>query len=146
MSSGGIILVRRAQPSDFPYILKIEELCFSDHPWDLEALARYECTVALVSESVAGFLISRTLTPDGMHLAEHEILNLAVHPDHRRRGVATALLNHALARGGEHFLEVRESNSTARKLYTSLHFMEIGRRESYYSNPRESAIVMKRKW
>jgi ribosomal-protein-alanine N-acetyltransferase len=146
MSVAGIIEVRRALPGDFPHILKIEEMCFADHPWDLESLSRYDCTIALAGESIVGFLISRTLTGGSIQPAEHEILNLAVHPEHRRLGVATALLNHELARGGEHFLEVRESNSTARKLYASLDFREIGRREFYYSNPRESAIVMKRKW
>jgi ribosomal-protein-alanine N-acetyltransferase len=44
---------------------------------------------------------------------------------------------------GEIFLEVRESNQTARKFYESIGFQEIGRRRDYYKNPVESGIVMK---
>jgi ribosomal-protein-alanine N-acetyltransferase len=77
--------------------------------------------------------------------AEREILNVAVAPDHRRRGIARALMKHELARGGTFFLEVRESGLPARKLYKSLGFMQVGIRKEYYEFPRESAIVLRRK-
>ena len=73
---------------------------------------------------------------------EFEILNLVVGVAVRRRGIARALLGYALEKGGDWFLEVRESNEPARKLYESMGFVEIGRRRRYYANPSEDAIVM----
>ena len=86
-----------------------------------------------------GFLVARTLAAD-----EREILNLAVAPDFRRKGVARALLDSALQgfRGGV-FLEVRESNGVAQEFYKSLGFKELSKRTGYYDSPPETAIVMK---
>ena len=78
-----------------------------------------------------GFLVARQTAP-----GEREILNLAVDPSQRRRGVARALLQAELGRGkNQWFLEVRESNLGAIRLYQSAGFRVAGRRESYYSNP-----------
>ena len=86
-----------------------------------------------------GFLVARTLAAD-----EHEILNLAVTPDSRRKGVARALLGSALESfHGSVFLEVRESNGVAQAFYKSLGFKELSRRQGYYSSPSEAGIVMK---
>jgi ribosomal-protein-alanine N-acetyltransferase len=88
---------------------------------------------------VLGFLVVRQIAAD-----EREILNLAVDPAERRRGVARKLLENELQRAKTRwFLEVRESNSSAVNLYESAGFHRAGRRESYYSNPTESGIVMK---
>ena len=85
-----------------------------------------------------GFLVVRQIAPD-----EREILNLAVDPAERRRGVAHKLLETELRRAKtQWFLEVRASNSSAIRLYESTGFREAGRRESYYSNPAEPGIVM----
>ncbi|MDX2179443.1 MAG: GNAT family N-acetyltransferase [Bryobacteraceae bacterium] len=75
---------------------------------------------------------------------EFEILNLAVAPEARRRGLARALVADALSLGGRWFLEVRESNAAARALYGSLGFREIGERRAYYNDPPEKAIVLVR--
>ncbi len=88
----------------------------------------------MVAEPEAGFLVWRITGPD-----EYEVLNLAVAPRYRRRGVARALLA-AVICSGKWFLEVRESNTAARRLYASAGFQEIGRRRGYYSNPREDAV------
>jgi ribosomal-protein-alanine N-acetyltransferase len=75
---------------------------------------------------------------------EREILNVAVHPDFRRHRVATGLLRAELARWpGAHFLEVRESNLAARRLYDALGFQSVGARPGYYENPPETGIVMR---
>jgi ribosomal-protein-alanine N-acetyltransferase len=95
--------------------------------------------VAEMEGQIAGFLVSRSV-----HL-EREILNFAVAPEWRRQGVAKALLEHQLARGGTHFLEVRESNVVAQYLYRRFGFQEVGRRPGYYDLPAESAIVMRMK-
>src|SRR5262249_11518023 len=84
-----------------------------------------------------GFLVTRQTAPH-----EHEILNLAVDPAHRRQGIARALLRDALSQANaDWFLEVRESNVPAIALYRSLGFEQVALRPGYYSP--ESGIVMK---
>ena len=91
------------------------------------------------TDAVAGFLASWETGP-----GEREILNLAVAPSARRRGVALRLLEQELERGqGSWFLEVRESNTAAIRLYRTLGFQPAGRREHYYENPPEAGIVMR---
>jgi len=75
---------------------------------------------------------------------EREILNIAIHPDFRRLHIATELLRAELSRWpGVHFLEVRESNAPARRLYEGLGFQAVGARPAYYDNPIETGIVMR---
>lgn len=147
MTGDSRFLVRPAAEADLPRLEEIEHLSFPSQPWDQDLLAKYECLVAASRIQVLGFLSFRTLLrPRDKNQGEFEILNLAVDPAHRRQGIAKALLDHQLARGGVHFLEVRESNNAARKLYEGLGFEVIGTRRDYYRNPEESAIVMKWKW
>jgi ribosomal-protein-alanine N-acetyltransferase len=99
--------------------------------------------VALVAEDarkIVGFLIARALGLDW------EIENIAVDEAVRRRGFGATLvrdfLRLARTRGAACvFLEVRESNQAARKLYQKLGFVPCGRRKSYYNNPLEDAVV-----
>ena len=141
------VSVRQATGVDLARVEAIERLCFPAHPWDQDALATYECLVAVTQAGIVGFLSYRALVRPGEDGGgEFEILNLAIDPGWRRQGVAKALLRHQLARGGEHFLEVRASNTAARKLYECMDFKVIGTRSGYYSNPEETAIVMKWKW
>jgi ribosomal-protein-alanine N-acetyltransferase len=93
-------------------------------------------------EIVAAVLV-RDLPPD-----ECEILQLAIAPLLRRRGMGRSLLRAALERAGRAglrsaFLEVRTGNGAARALYADSGFVEAGRRRMYYSNG-EDAIVMRR--
>jgi ribosomal protein S18 acetylase RimI-like enzyme len=76
------------------------------------------------------------------------VLNLAVAPDARRRGLGGALLRAGIAalrhrRVSEVFLEVREPNRSAQALYLSHGFRPVGQRASYYRNPREDALVLR---
>ena len=78
--------------------------------------------------------------------AEWELENIVVAETARRQGVATRLLGEFVARaraeqGSAVFLEVRESNQSARALYRKAGFTEVGLRKSYYSNPPEDAIL-----
>jgi ribosomal-protein-alanine N-acetyltransferase len=82
-----------------------------------------------------GFLVSRDVA------GESEVLNLATDAAYRRQGIATALL-HSLE-ADDIFLEVRESNSVARKLYEKLGFVAVGTRPEYYDDPVETAVVMR---
>jgi ribosomal-protein-alanine N-acetyltransferase len=138
--------VREGRQADVAEMLAIEQACFPDAPWDAESLNHYDCVVAEIDGAVRGFLISRELTPrgDGFE-GEREILNVAVDPNWRRQGIASALLEHEIARGRTLFLEVRNSNMAAQSLYKSHRFAEIGRRDNYYQSPNETAIVMRLK-
>ena len=82
-----------------------------------------------------------------MVFEEIRFLNLAIHPEFRRRGLATLLIGEAIRLGREEgccrgMLEVRESNHAAKKLYESFHFQSYATRKSYYTNPTEDAILM----
>jgi len=90
--------------------------------------------------SIVGFLVARHLAP------EWELENVVVDTTARRRGLGTELLEALLAAARQTgsqsvFLEVRESNLSARKLYEKMHFEQSGRRKAYYSNPGEDAIL-----
>ncbi len=79
---------------------------------------------------------------------EGEILNLAVAPGGRRKGLGRSLVEAILGvlkdRDVSHiYLEVRESNAPARALYAAQGFREVGRRKAYYRRPVEDAIVLR---
>ena len=79
------------------------------------------------------------------------MMNIAVHPDYRKQGIATNLINilvKELTQRGSHslMLEVRASNEGAISVYKSLNFSEVGRRKNYYRNPKEDALIMRREW
>lgn len=134
-------------------------------PADLEAVADlthradpFGWTLRNFSDAHASGNTLTVLTVDGvtagiaavMHvLDESELLEIAVQPAMQGRGYGKALLARAIAlarRNGavRMFLEVRESNARARKMYTSFGFEETGRRKNYYptENGREDAILM----
>jgi ribosomal-protein-alanine N-acetyltransferase len=95
--------------------------------------------VSIADGGVAGFLVWRRLAE-----GECELLTLAVAPAFRRRGIARELLKPLLnVRNNKVFLEVRESNRTARIFYKSMGFQEVSIRREYYEYPFEAAIVMK---
>lgn len=78
---------------------------------------------------------------------EVHILAIATHPDHRRAGVAAALLDHALAQGRAMHatlatLEVRRSNAPAIALYERAGFRTVHVRKQYYQDNAEDALVM----
>jgi ribosomal-protein-alanine N-acetyltransferase len=130
--------VRAAIAEDLAAIAEIQARSPEASQWDPKDYLAYDCLVATDSQ-VAGFLVSRQTAP-----GEREILNLAVEPSQRRRGVARALLQGELRREKtQWFLEVRESNRGAILLYQNAGFRVAGRRESYYRDPPETGIVMK---
>ena len=143
--------VRAFCPSDEAAISEILRHSSEAARWPSESyanLANSPGGVLLVCEvdsQVVGFVASRQAADQA------EILNLAVHRDFRRKGVASALLLAALdtfSRSGVSavFLEFRESNLPARTLYQCHGFVTSGRRKSYYANPTEDAVCMLRKF
>jgi ribosomal-protein-alanine N-acetyltransferase len=131
--------VRPGKPSDLAVIAAIQAASPEASQWKVTEDSPGEVRVAVAAGAVAGFLVGRRLGE-----AESEILNLAVAPPFRRKGVAATLVRAWIETvPGDVFLEVRESNAAARALYQSLHFVEVARREAYYSTPPEAAIVLK---
>ena len=138
--------IRPARRADVGDVAAIERVAFSD-PWFAGDFA--ECVGAgvpfLVAEehgTVAGYVIGHFAADEG------EILNLGVAPAHRRKGIGRALVERMLAtlraRGVRIvFLEVRESNTSARRLYEALGFREVARRARYYRRPVEDAVVLR---
>lgn len=143
-------LLRPAIEGDLLEIVRIERASFAD-PWTEESFRRLlagQPAIFLVADlppdsAIAGYAIAFSVGEDA------EVLNVAVDPSFRGRGLAGQMLDAVLtdlaARGVRTaFLEVRESNDAARALYGSRGFAEIGRRQRYYRRPVEDALVMRR--
>jgi ribosomal-protein-alanine acetyltransferase len=134
------VRIREARPRDLPALERIEVASPEAAMWNPREYLRYPCRVAELEGEVVGFIVWRVTPPD-----EGEILNLAVWPEHRRQGIATRLLKSVLRQPGiSWYLEVRESNLPARRLYEKLGFRPVGRRPSYYQDTGEAAVVMRR--
>lgn len=130
-------------------IAALEKECFSD-PWSANSIASElenplslwlvaECGVRLI-----GYVGSQSV------FEEADMMNLAVAPDARRQGVAEALisaLSEQLVQNGVEVLtlEVRQSNAPAIALYEKLGFTLAGKRPNYYFNPRENALILKKR-
>ena len=131
-------------------VAALEKICFSD-PWSQRSVASEldnklaYWLVALEGDTVAGYIGSQTV------MEETDMMNVAVHPDYRRKGIAEAMVDglvEALKERGSHCLtlEVRASNAPAKNLYEKLGFSQIGRRPNYYRNPREDALILRKEW
>lgn len=129
-------------------VAELEKLCFSD-PWSEKSVASELDNklawwlVATDGDRVAGYVGSQTV------MGETDMMNIAVHPDYRRRGLAEALVNalvEDLKKQESHCLtlEVRASNEAAQKLYEKLGFAQVGLRKNYYRNPREDALILRK--
>ena len=106
---------------------------------------RYPFLVAEKNDRVVGYVGSQTV------VEETDMMNVAVHPDFRRQGIAESLIltlveglksleSHCLT------LEVRASNASAIALYEKLGFVHIGLRKNYYRNPKEDALILRKEW
>ena len=136
---GSKLEMRPAVPADLDRIWDIQCTSPEASQWHREDYLAFDCTVATWDRQIAGCLVSREIAH-----REREILNVAVHPEFRRMGVAQALIRSELELfPGDHFLEVRASNDAGRKLYEKLGFREVGVRPGYYENPPEAGIVMR---
>jgi [ribosomal protein S18]-alanine N-acetyltransferase len=138
------ITIRRAEPGDVEALYSIERRCFAQPHWDEQSFLRYDSLVVLSGGVIAGFLVSRLVfSATGGAAVEREILNVAVDPPFRRKGLGDLLLSAELEQGGVHFLEVRESNAPARRLYEKHGFRAEAMRKGYYDAPVENAILMR---
>jgi ribosomal-protein-alanine N-acetyltransferase len=131
--------IRFGRTGDLPRVLEIQGQSPEAAQWDPSQYLGHYFRVAEAEGQVVAFLVARSVYP-----GEWEILNLATDPPHRRKGYAKRLIIDLLTSGAEAvFLEVRESNQAAKKLYKSLEFIEVSIRKHYYRDPPESAIVLK---
>jgi [ribosomal protein S18]-alanine N-acetyltransferase len=131
--------IRRGGSRDLDAVAAIQNSSPEAAHWPPTDYLGHEFRVAVLKGNVVGFLVARTLVP-----GEYEILNLAVAPEFRRRGIARHLIHSVLSAGAETvYLEVRESNAPARNLYKSMGFQEVAVRREYYQAPPEGAIVLK---
>lgn len=133
-----------------PQIAQLEKESFAD-PWSEKSIASELSNplslwlAALDNDTLMGYVGSQTC------LDETDMMNVAVSPLYRRRGVATALIDALTERLKEQgsrclTLEVRASNAPAIALYGSMGFQKIGLRKNYYRNPKEDALILRKEW
>lgn len=132
--------------TDLSDVVAIEMASFT-MPWS-EALFLNEIQnslsvskVARTGGKIVGYICISQVIDEG------HVLTLAVHPEFRNSGIATALVQHAIdllkANDCRHvFIETRVSNEKARKLYECFSFKVIGIRKDYYIMPLEDAVIM----
>ncbi len=136
--------IRRLTYADLPQVIAIERRAFptpgSLAMFVLELSKSSGVSLAvLVDGRIAGYVVCSRYA-DVWH-----VMNVAVDPDHRRRGLGRALLEHLLAEVGEDAsltLEVRRTNHAAMRLYERLGFKTAGVRRRYYQDNGEDALVM----
>jgi len=138
------VTVRRLTYGDLPSVLSIERRSFPA-PWSL-AMFVLElskpsgvCLAAVGPDGLSGYLICSRYA-DVWHL-----MNVAVDPELRRRGLAGAMIEGMLdeaGRDGRYTLEVRVSNHIAIEMYERIGFRRAGRRRRYYHDNGEDALIM----
>jgi ribosomal-protein-alanine acetyltransferase len=139
--------IRRATAADIPELMALEKHAATAAHWSMK---QYETVfsskpprIVLILEeesAVQGFIAGRVLDK------EWEIENIVVAESIRRRGFGMRLVGEFLELARDQsaekiFLEVRESNLAARRLYEKWAFVESGRRKGYYQEPEEDAII-----
>ncbi len=134
--------------ADIDAVIAIEEASFTS-PWTREMYL-----AELDNAGISFFYLARTPLGEIIGfcsfwrvLDELHLNNLAVAPEHRRSGVASALLRRVLGDGARFgaqraTLEVRSSNTPAQQLYERFGFTVAGVRRGYYSSPPEDALVL----
>ena len=136
--------IRRLTYADLPQVVAIERRAFTT-PWSL-AMFVLElskpsgiCLAASIEGELVGYLVC------SRYDTVWHVMNIAVEPERRRRGIASALMGALLERVGEHAqvtLEVRRSNHGAVALYERFRFRRAGVRRRYYADNGEDAVIM----
>ena len=141
------VLLRQMTLDDLEQVIAIDQISFS-LPWpqrsfwyELTDNPASRCWVAELDGRVVGMLVG-WLIVDEIHIA-----TIAIHPDFRKQGIGKKLLSLSLQSARDEgavssFLEVRESNTAALEMYRKFGYVENGRREGYYKDNYEDAILM----
>lgn len=133
-----------------PQVAELEKMCFHD-PWSESSIASelrnpLACWLVAVEDGVVvGYVGSQTV------IDTTDMMNIAVHPDFRRRGIAQMLVEQLVAKLKARqslrlMLEVRSSNMGAQALYEKMGFTQVGLRKNYYRNPKEDALILRKEW
>jgi [ribosomal protein S18]-alanine N-acetyltransferase len=141
------VIFRKMTLDDLEQVVAIDQVSFS-LPWPPRSF-KFELTdnpasrpwVAELDGRIIAMLVA-WLIVDEIHIA-----TIATHPDFRKQGIGGKLLAFTLQSAKEEgavssFLEVRESNAAALKIYHKFGYVESGRREGYYKDNDEDAILM----
>ncbi len=157
MIDAGLVILSPMQEGDLDEVVALEQASFTE-PWtrkmflgELQGNAFAVNVVARAGEAgerrglAAGTLLGYILF--WVVFEELHLMNLAVRPDARRRGLGSDLARHALSVGTDRgvrtaLLEVRASNLAAMALYEGLGFARTCRRKGYYDRPREDAVIL----
>ena len=133
--------IRRLAYADLPQAIAIERRSFPT-PWSL-AMFVLElskpsgiCLAALSDDRIVGYLVC------SRYDTVWHVMNVAVDPSLRRRGIATALLERVDGPDAQLTLEVRQSNDVAIELYRRFGFRAVGTRRRYYQDNGEDAVIM----
>jgi ribosomal-protein-alanine N-acetyltransferase len=136
--------VRQLAYSDLPAVISIERRSFPA-PWSL-AMFVLElskpsgiCLAATEADELRGYLVC------SRYDRVWHLMNVAVAPERRRRGIATRLISRLIEEGGGRLpftLEVRVSNREAISMYEGLGFRSAGVRPRYYQDNGEDALIM----
>ena len=146
-----MIKIKPMNESHVAQVAAMEKLCFGAAAWSERSVAselNNDLALWLVAEdcdAVVGYVGSQTV------LGWTDMMNIAVHPDYRRQGIAEGLVeklvNALKANQAENLtLEVRASNQPAISLYEKLGFQQVGLRKNYYHNPKEDALILRKEW
>ena len=136
--------IRRLSYADLPTVISIERRSFPT-PWSLAMfvleLSKPDgiCLAAKDENGLIAYLVCARYD-EVWHL-----MNVAVTPQHRRRGIARALVERLFSEAGEgarYTLEVRVSNLAAIAMYEGFGFRSAGRRRRYYHDNGEDALIM----
>lgn len=139
--------VRLLEPSDLDDLVELERTCFAYH-WTRDQF--------LIGLEQGGYIVLG-IRIDGQLVAymafsliadEMEILNLAVHPDYRKKRLGSALMDRAFAicrtKGvSKSFLDVKESNIPAIAMYRKYGYEQFGVRKRYYPDTKEDALLFR---
>ena len=142
------MMIQKMNATHVPQIAQLEKLCFSD-PWSENSIGAElnsrlsDWLVVTEGEQVVAYVGAQTV------IDSSDMMNIAVHPDFRRRGIAemlVAALEEQLRQRGSQMLllEVRDSNAPAIALYEKLGFRQVGLRKNYYRNPKEDARILRK--
>src|ERR1700722_19426174 len=138
------ITIRPLGYSDLPQVIAIERRAFTS-PWSLSMFVLELSKpsgiylAAVQGSEIIGYVIC------ARYVEAYHVMTLATAPEHRREGIASALLDAVIARAGEdanYTLEVRVSNVGAIALYERYGFRSVGTRPRYYADNGEDAIIM----
>lgn len=131
-------------------IAELEKRCFSN-PWSVNSITSElnnplsAWVVAMDAEKLVGYVGSQSV------LGWADMMNLAVAPEYRRRGIGEELIKQLISHLQKNevtclTLEVRASNAPAIALYEKMGFCEVGIRPNYYHNPKEDALILRKEW